>query len=124
PFILICALMGVSCGRPRPMASQRPIAPAAREKAESERGDSPREAAAFFRQQVLGWDSTEDLPVERFQVAQQRARAMRRFSVRQGRYMEARIAAPTSGAWEYLGPNNVGGRTRALVIHPQTPNVM
>src|SRR5688572_13502964 len=103
-FILICSLMVVSCGRPRPMASQQPIAPAARKKAESERGDFPREAAAFFRQQVLGWDSTEDLPVERFQAAQQRARAMRRFSVRQGRYMdprmEARIAAPTAGAWE------------------------
>jgi photosystem II stability/assembly factor-like uncharacterized protein len=28
------------------------------------------------------------------------------------------------GAWESLGPGNVGGRTRALLIHPTTPNVM
>lgn len=28
------------------------------------------------------------------------------------------------GAWEGLGPGNVGGRTRALLIHPTNPDVM
>ena len=28
------------------------------------------------------------------------------------------------GAWEGLGPGNIGGRTRALLIHPTTPDVM
>ncbi|MGH6689306.1 MAG: WD40/YVTN/BNR-like repeat-containing protein [Gammaproteobacteria bacterium] len=28
------------------------------------------------------------------------------------------------GAWEELGPGNVGGRTRALVIHPSEPGVL
>jgi hypothetical protein len=27
-------------------------------------------------------------------------------------------------AWTELGPNNVGGRTRALLIHPTNPSVM
>jgi photosystem II stability/assembly factor-like uncharacterized protein len=26
--------------------------------------------------------------------------------------------------WQALGPSNVGGRTRALVIHPQNPDIM
>ena len=36
-------------------------------------------------------------------------------------------ASPSStlpGAWEGLGPGNIGGRTRALLIHPTTPDVM
>ena len=32
--------------------------------------------------------------------------------------------AGLSGAWTALGPGNVGGRTRAFVIHPATPNIM
>lgn len=28
------------------------------------------------------------------------------------------------GGWQELGPNNVGGRVRALVIHPTTPNTI
>ena len=35
-------------------------------------------------------------------------------------------ASPSStlpGAWEGLGPGNIGGRTRALLIHPTTPTM-
>ena len=31
---------------------------------------------------------------------------------------------PTLSRWEFLGPGNVGGRTRALVINPQVPDIM
>jgi photosystem II stability/assembly factor-like uncharacterized protein len=34
---------------------------------------------------------------------------------------------PTSGGdgiWQTLGPDNVGGRTRALAVHPQNPDIM
>jgi len=35
-------------------------------------------------------------------------------------------AAPGAslGTWQELGPNNIGGRTRALLIHPTSPNIM
>jgi photosystem II stability/assembly factor-like uncharacterized protein len=33
-------------------------------------------------------------------------------------------ASALSGPWEALGPGNIGGRTRALLIHPTTPNTM
>lgn len=31
---------------------------------------------------------------------------------------------PNGSGWQWLGPSNVGGRTRAIVIHPQRTNVM
>lgn len=31
---------------------------------------------------------------------------------------------PTHGGWSSLGPGNVGGRTRALVVHPTRPTTM
>jgi len=34
------------------------------------------------------------------------------------------IAARALGQWEALGPGNIGGRTRTLVIHPQHPEIM
>jgi hypothetical protein len=33
----------------------------------------------------------------------------------------AGISAP---AWVWLGPGNVGGRVRALAVHPSNPNIM
>jgi hypothetical protein len=32
--------------------------------------------------------------------------------------------SPTHSGWVSLGPGNIGGRTRAIVIHPTTPAVM
>ncbi len=33
-------------------------------------------------------------------------------------------AVSALGSWESLGPGNIGGRTRTLVVHPVTPRVM
>lgn len=33
-------------------------------------------------------------------------------------------AGISPGGWTWLGPGNIGGRTRALVVHPTTPTVM
>ena len=30
----------------------------------------------------------------------------------------------TAGTWTPMGPGNVGGRTRSILIHPTTPNIM
>ena len=51
---------------------------------------------------------------------------MRAYSLRAGRFLDevTRDVAATFGTWESLGPGNVGGRTRGLVIHPQDSNTM
>jgi hypothetical protein len=36
----------------------------------------------------------------------------------------ASSTAAVLGGWQALGPGNIGGRTRALLIHPTTPDVM
>jgi hypothetical protein len=37
---------------------------------------------------------------------------------------DAEGAATPSGRWRFLGPGNIGGRTRVVIIDPDDPNVM
>jgi uncharacterized protein (TIGR03437 family) len=111
-----------SCGQLRPVAAI-PIAPRPAAAGEDEHADHALEAAEFFREERT---TGEDLPLERYADAMRHARTMRRYSLHEGRFIDALAPAPAVGigAWKSLGPGNIGGRTRALAIHPKTPNVM
>ncbi len=90
--------------------------------------DSPREAAEFFRLKRLPEGATE-LPIEKYFEAQEQMRLMPQYSTAENRMLPARAAMRKQDlealpAWTELGPNNVGGRTRALLIHPTNPSVM
>jgi len=91
---------------------------------EIERQDDPDEAARYF---ALKRGITADLDLNaRYLAAREHIFTMRQTSV----------AAPAPGAgrqpranamtqvWQFLGPGNVGGRTRALLIDPNDSNVM
>ena len=96
-------------------------APPAREAGLHE--DNPFEAAEYFREQRVMGNGL--LPIERYQAALAHASTMRRYSLREGRFVDpAPRAAATFGTWESLGPGNVGGRTRGLAIDPQNTNIM
>ena len=85
--------------------------------------DNPFEAAEYFREQRVMGEGL--LPIERYQAALRHASTMRRYSLREGRFVDpAPHTAATFGTWESLGPENVGGRTRGLAIHPQNSNIM
>ncbi|MEM7305742.1 MAG: hypothetical protein AAF682_03685 [Planctomycetota bacterium] len=78
--------------------------------------DQPAEAARFFLEQRLGED-LQRLPLEHLQ--------------RELGLLRRREAEPVAGAapggiasWTSLGPGNIGGRTRALLIDPSDPDVM
>jgi photosystem II stability/assembly factor-like uncharacterized protein len=101
---------------------------------EVEHFDDPDAAAEFFLQKRLPQGETE-LPAERYIAAREKMRGMRQYSTAGNRFLPSRNemanqAAPEEldalnlGAWSWLGPGNVGGRTRALLIHPTTPNTM
>ncbi len=81
------------------------------------------EHAAAKRQHAAGGDSVEALLAARLELE-----SLTRYSSRLGRPLapaEARLAVKSGvGAWEAIGPGNVGGRTRTLVIHPDDPLVM
>jgi PKD repeat protein len=59
-------------------------------------------------------------------------RSMPQYSTALDALLPSRAALARSGAnplailgtWSWLGPGNIGGRTRALVIHPTTPTTM
>ncbi len=97
-----------------------------------ERYDQPGEAAQFYRLKRLPEGAIE-LPIENYLDAQERMRDLPVYSTVQGRLLPSRRAmmnaaqAPEAGSlegWKSLGPGNIGGRTRALLIHPAIPDVM
>jgi uncharacterized protein (TIGR03437 family) len=95
---------------------------------ESLRYDEPGGAAEFFRDKRAPVGTTE-LPMERYFAAREHASRMPQYSSVEGRLAPARAAMTREElaalpAWTPLGPGNIGGRTRALVIHPTTPSVM
>jgi len=103
-----------------PLVVRRPQLP--------ERYDSPREAAEFFRLKRLPEGATE-APVEKYFEAQEQMRLMPQYPTAEDRMLPARAAMRKQDlealpAWTGLGPNNVGGRARALLIHPTNPGVM
>ncbi len=94
------------------------------------RYDKPKEAQQFFveKRAPLGQATFDSLLL--VQAAAQ-ADLLPQYSIARRRSLPSRSAMPFGrsgernlGAWSYHGPGNIGGRTRALLIHPETPEVM
>src|SRR5215212_5200057 len=98
-----------------------------------ERFDDPDEAAAYRALQHQGSDD----PVRSLAEAREAMRAMERYSTIEDRIVESSSlradeavprlgdATPRSlGTWKFLGPGNIGGRTRVLVIDSADPRIM
>ena len=88
-------------------------------------GATADDAFRFFMARRIGDGGTE-LPLEKYEAAREHMRQMRTFSfARPGepRAPEQTGAEFTSG-WTNLGPGNIGGRTRSLLIDPHSPSIM
>lgn len=103
-----------------------------REEEREEMFDKPREAAEYFLKKRLPVGEKE-LPIEKYFEAQEQMRSMPQFSTSLNRFLSTEESAALrakseaespAAAWTALGPGNIGGRTRALIINPQDPNVM
>ncbi len=87
--------------------------------------DAPQEAEEFFLQKRLAPGMTE-MPMERLRATLDDIQA------REAQLAAELAADPTRGAsgpggitaWQSLGPGNVGGRTRAIVINPIDPDIL
>jgi hypothetical protein len=118
---------------------------------EVERTDQPQEAIEAYLKKRLP-KGEKQLPIERYFEAKEKIKQMKRFSSRRNKNLAANDAeadpgsgddvefpngtggggagdgsASTSGAlgtWQALGPGNVGGRTRALLVDPVNPDIM
>jgi uncharacterized repeat protein (TIGR01451 family) len=116
--------------------------------AHSQRTDKPGEAMRAYLEQRLP-QGMKELPIERYFAAKDQMKQMQRYSTAKGELLPSesetgegdgellqsangpRDAALSAGAtsgvlgtWQPLGPGNVGGRTRAIIIDPVTPNTM
>ncbi|HXV61708.1 MAG TPA: hypothetical protein VEK15_13500, partial [Vicinamibacteria bacterium] len=90
-------------------------------------------AVEFFRQKRVPVGQQE-VPVDRYFTAREHLRAMRRYSTASNRFLPSSgdedldfpgaSSSAALGVWTWLGPGNVGGRTRGLVIDPSNPQRM
>lgn len=123
---LALAAAAAGSGHLRPGHGDDPAVPA--------RFDRPDLAFAWARTKRAAADPGFD-SVAAFERAARQVRAMPRFSSRLGVELPRSVvvdgpggavarATALLGNWEPLGPGNIGGRTRTLVIHPLTPAVM
>ncbi|RZQ52409.1 hypothetical protein C1E23_14195 [Pseudoalteromonas phenolica] len=95
------------------------------------RYDKPKEALDFYIEQRLPI-GLSSLPVERYSQAINQIKNMPHYSFKTLEVIEQydpALNAPDGetqqlGDWQELGPGNIGGRTRALVVHPSSPEIM
>ncbi len=118
-----------------------------REEARNKRTDQPDEAMKDYVEKRVPKGATE-IPIERYFEAKEKIKDMPRYSTSEAAMLPSesesgqtdetvlantKAAGPTLsagqtggvlGTWQSLGPGNVGGRTRAIIIDPVTPNTM
>ncbi|MEF3697774.1 WD40/YVTN/BNR-like repeat-containing protein [Desulfolutivibrio sp.] len=94
------------------------------------RFDKPKEAMVFFAERRAPVGETA-IPVERYVAALEHMKGMDVYSTklnrripaaRKGDFLNSREGV--LGRWTAVGPGNVGGRIRSLVIDPGTPATM
>ena len=92
--------------------------------------DQPDEANEYFLLKRSP-DGHSPIQVQRYLEAIERVKRMPQYSTASRtnlpplRDIQAAAIEPQAlGAWTPLGPGNIGGRTRALLINPNDPNVM
>ena len=90
-------------------------------KANNPRPDHPGEAIAFRRLQLQ--DENKFIPTDGLSKAATQVKAMRSFQA-QTNTIKPFVAGIDKTSWTAIGPGNIGGRVRALVIHPTSPNTM
>ncbi|MGH9800891.1 MAG: hypothetical protein ACRD82_11050, partial [Blastocatellia bacterium] len=96
---------------------------------EGKRADEPDKAMQYHLQKRLPEGETE-LPLERYPDAMEQMRQMPLHSTADNRWItreELRTNSPEQpklGTWTWIGPGNIGGRTRTIVFNPQNPSVM
>lgn len=97
--------------------------------AEEPEKDRPGEAMQYYLEKRLPVGQKQ-LPLERYVTAREKLRRMPVYSSKARRRIAVERDAKGNernislGQWTPLGPGNIGGRTRALLIHPDHPEIL
>ncbi len=93
---------------------------------EEARGDQPVEAQKFRNMQLQ--DDDGKIPLDGLQKAREQVDRMlarqQKKAIAAGKPEGLDIAGISPGAWAWLGPGNIGGRIRSIVIDPTNTNKM
>lgn len=91
------------------------------ESSEKHKAEKPREA---YEWRALAWrDENGNIPHNGLSEAiRQRDEYLHRQTQQTGKQVTAEAAARLN--WISRGPQNVGGRTRSIIIHPNDPNII
>lgn len=116
PLLPLLALLAVSCGSPiyRAVAPSTPLHV-------NPVGDAD-DARRFYLGRRLPAGAAE-MPIDRYDAARAHIAAMPAVSAAPARGAIPHLAG-TVTAWTSVGPGNVGGRTRSLVVNPSNPSIM
>jgi photosystem II stability/assembly factor-like uncharacterized protein len=112
----VLLLLLTACGTTVPLPHALP----------DERNDDPDRAAEY---RALKQAGSSD-PFRSLSLARERMRQMERYSTSADTLLDGPAKArtldeaPVIGKWLFLGPGNIGGRTRVLVIDPAEPRIM
>jgi uncharacterized repeat protein (TIGR02543 family) len=135
-LLLAILLATISCTKPPrriavPGFARLETNPERPKHAGSEEGEeraTAEDALRFFLSKRLSPGETQ-LPLEKYAAAREHARRMPVFVF--GRNGEAPhslqprdAGASLQGAWTSLGPGNIGGRTRSILIDPNNPSII
>lgn len=90
--------------------------------------DDPSRRAQLYRLKRIPVGA-KDIPMDRYRVALDHMAKMRRYSSASNKLLRskeesAQVSAEALATWTSLGPGNIGGRTRALVIDPTNPHTI
>jgi len=133
--LLSAAIVWILLANVSPLApDQQALDTSGRPPLPKERFDEPDQAAIYQRMKRRGPSPDFDTAAA-YRAAHVHRDAMPRHSTRLGgpvpRMQSTEkapkknfVAARALGQWEPLGPGNIGGRTRTLVIHPTQPEIM
>ncbi len=88
------------------------------EEEERERGDHPDEAARFRRLQLQ--DEKGKIPTDGLEKARQQVKRMKVSATADAR----QSAGIKPDSWSWMGPGNIGGRIRSIVISPTNTDTM
>lgn len=114
---------------PRPAGALLALSGQAKEEREGKRYDQPGEAAEYYQRKRAPRNG-KGIPTERYAIAREQMKQMRVYSSEANRFVSrtepqgASAEALFGGAWTNLGPGNIGGRTRTLLINPANPNMV
>lgn len=111
---------GTDAAAPNLVRSPKVVEARIARKAGKGRSKKPKNPEGIARERLLRrLDANGEIPPNALMAAKQAMEQMPEVQVEQGVLADAGI-----WSWQWLGPGNVGGRSRSVVIHPTATNVM